>query len=90
MGNLLHLAPKAQSSQRRQSSQSDERGLKPESTAYGVYFLKESAGDGGDHYGSDVVDGNYHLTVFLYAFDDHFEFRWKWQGTGPFHTILIK
>ena len=72
MGNLLRLAPKAQSSQRRQSSQSDERGLKPESTAYGVYFLKETAGDGGDHYGGDVVDGNHYLAVLLYAFDDSF------------------
>lgn len=53
-------------------------------------FLKETAGDGGDNHGGDVVDGDYHLAVFLYAFDDHFEFRWEWQGTGPFHTILIK
>lgn len=29
-------------------------------------FLKETAGDGGDHYGGDVVDGDRSQTFFLY------------------------
>ena len=48
-------------------------------------FFKKSAGDGGDHYGGDVVDGDYYLAVFLDALDYSF---YSSEGTIDDHDAL--